>query len=90
MWIIGKRLKKRHNLKNDVRSSLFDESDYWVANIKKKGGKFMGGESPNLSDLAVYGVLSAIEGCQAFKDLTSHSKPLEKWYFGVKSQLKTT
>ena len=27
----------------------------------------MGGEVPNLADLAVFGVLSAIEGCQAFK-----------------------
>jgi len=90
MWLIGKRLQKRHNLKEDVRQSFYDESNYWVHAIKKKGGDFMGGSTPNLADLAIYGILSSIEGCQAFKDLTSHSKPLEKWYFGVKSQLKAT
>jgi microsomal prostaglandin-E synthase 2 len=89
MWMIGKRLQKRHNLKKDVRQSLFDESDYWITSIKKKGGKFMGGQSPNLADLAIYGVLSSIEGCQAFADLTSHSKPLAEWYKRMKSQLKT-
>lgn len=89
MYIIGKRLKKRHHLKDDVRQALFDESDVWVANIKKKGGPYMGGSSPNLADLAVFGVLSSIEGCQAFKDLTSHSKAMEHWYFGVKSELKS-
>jgi len=89
MWIIGKRLKKKHHLRNDVRQSLFDESDFWLANIKKKGGRFMGGDNPNLSDLAVYGILTSIEGCQAFKDLVSHSQPMEKWYLGVRAHLSS-
>ena len=32
-------------------------------------GKFLGGDKPNLADLAVYGALSAVEGCEAFLDL---------------------
>jgi len=68
MYIIGKRLKKRHNLKDDVRESLYDECNVWMKALKKKGTVFMGGASPNLADLAVFGVLSAIEGCQAFQD----------------------
>jgi len=68
MYIIGKRLKKRHNLKDDVRESLYDECKIWTKALKKKGTPFMGGEAPNLADLAVFGVLSAIEGCQAFQD----------------------
>ena len=64
MYLIGKRLKKRHNLKDDVRQSLYDDCGIWTRAIQAKKTKFMGGDKPDLSDLAVYGVLSAIEGCQ--------------------------
>jgi microsomal prostaglandin-E synthase 2 len=68
MWLIGKRLKKRHAIKDDPRESLYDACNHWTKGLKKKGTPFMGGEKPNLADLAVYGVLSAIEGCTAFAD----------------------
>jgi len=68
MFLISKRLKKRHNLKDNVRESLYDECNKWMAAIKEKGTPFMGGVNPNLADLAVFGVLNAIEGCQAFQD----------------------
>jgi len=73
MLFIGKRLKKRHNLKDDVRSSLYDECNLWAKAIKKKGTPYMGGLQPNLSDLAVYGVLNAIQGCEAWKDTRANS-----------------
>ncbi|XP_046401099.1 prostaglandin E synthase 2 [Ischnura elegans] len=79
MWIIGKRLKKRHNLKDDVRISLYDECNHWVRQLNKKGSRFMGGDSPNLADLAVYGVLSSIRGCAAFEDLLRNTK-IGSWY----------
>jgi len=68
MWIIGKRLKKRHQIKEDPRESLYDACNHWTKALKKKGTPFMGGSIPNLADLAVFGVLSAIEGCAAFTD----------------------
>jgi len=74
MYFIGKRLKRRHNLKDDVRKSLYDECNHWMKAIKKKGTPFMGGQSPNLADLAVFGVLNAIEGCQAFQDARENTK----------------
>jgi microsomal prostaglandin-E synthase 2 len=46
MWIIGKRLKKRHNLKDDVREALYDEVNFWLKSIKTKGTPFMGGDQP--------------------------------------------
>ena len=68
MYILGNFvLKKRHNLKDDVRESLYDECNRWTKAVDKKGGEFMGGSKPNLSDLAVFGVLNAIEGCEAFQ-----------------------
>lgn len=46
----------------------------------------MGGESPNLSDLAVYGVLSSIEGCDAFKDTMDNTK-IGIWYYRMKNHV---
>lgn len=47
----------------------------------------MGGDSPNLADLAVYGVLSSIEGCDAFKDLLNKTK-IGAWYFAMKENVQ--
>ncbi|CAH0546077.1 unnamed protein product [Brassicogethes aeneus] len=83
MWLIGKRLKRRHNLKDDVRQSLYDECNKWVRAVNKKGTAFMGGDAPNLADLAVFGVLNSIEGCIAFRDLQQNTK-IDKWYSSMK------
>jgi len=36
MWLIGKRLKKRHNLKEDVRMSLYDDVKHFLINVKRE------------------------------------------------------
>lgn len=87
MYLIGKRLKKRHHLKDDVRQSLYDECNYWMKAIKDKGKPFMGGDRPNLADLAVYGILNSIEGCIAFQDLLNNTK-IKRWYLGMKNAVK--
>lgn len=51
--------------------------------LKKKGSTFMGGKEPNLADLAVYGVLSSIEGCDAFADLLKNTS-IGSWYWPMK------
>lgn len=43
----------------------------------------MGGKEPNLADLAMYGVLSSIEGCNAFQDALIYSN-IKVWYFAMK------
>jgi len=83
MWLLGKRLKKRHNLKDDVRQSLYDQCNHWLKSISKKGTPFMGGEQPNLSDLAVFGVLTAVEGCEAFRDAREKTK-IGEWFDRMK------
>jgi microsomal prostaglandin-E synthase 2 len=82
MWLIGKRLKKRYALKDDVRESLYDNCRLWLKAIGKDR-QFMGGERPNLADLSVFGVLSSIEGCAAFNDLLENTN-IKPWYFAVK------
>uniref|UniRef100_A0A3B4ULH0 Prostaglandin E synthase 2 n=1 Tax=Seriola dumerili TaxID=41447 RepID=A0A3B4ULH0_SERDU len=84
MFLISKRLKifvflkSAHNLQDDVRQDLYKAVNDWVAAIGKKR-KFMGGEHPNLADLAVFGVLRVMEGLQAFDDMMENTK-VKYWY----------
>ena len=50
----------RHNLKPDVRESLYEACDTWTRELRQRGTPFMGGQRPNLADVSVYGVLSSI------------------------------
>ncbi|XP_032790402.2 prostaglandin E synthase 2 [Daphnia magna] len=79
MYIIGKRLKKRHNLLDDARQSLYNEVNYFLKTVKAKGTHFIGGDVPNLADLAVYGCISSIDGTRTFDDLMRNTK-LSPWY----------
>lgn len=78
MFIISKRLKSRHNLQDDVRQDLYKAVNDWVNAVGKKR-KFMGGDQPNLADLAVFGVLRVMEGLQAFDDMMENTK-VKHWY----------
>jgi len=82
MYIIGRRLKKRHRLRDDVRSSLYSETRKWTKAIGKER-KFMGGAKPNLADLNMYGVLSSIEHLPTFKDLQANTS-IGPWYKRMK------
>lgn len=84
MYLISKRLKKKHQLSDDVRSHLYDACDGWMGALAKKKTKFMGGnKEPNLADLAVFGVLSSMEGCLAFKDCLENTR-IGDWFYEVK------
>jgi microsomal prostaglandin-E synthase 2 len=83
MFFVGRILKKRHKLNDDVRESMYDACRQWTAAVHSSGGKFLGGDRPDLADLAVYGVLSAVDGCNAFDDLVSHTD-IARWYQAVK------
>lgn len=74
-------------MKDDVRESLYDECNKWARAVKLKGTRFMGGNQPNLADLAVYGILTSIEGCNAFQDLLTHSK-IKDWYLSMKEEVQ--
>ena len=83
MWIVGKKLKKRHNLHDNVRLSLYNECHKWCKALPKKE-TFMGGAQPNLADLAVFGVLCSMEGCRAFQDACDTVPRLREWFGSVK------
>ncbi|KAG8193809.1 hypothetical protein JTE90_029543 [Oedothorax gibbosus] len=86
MYLVGKKLKKKYRLKEDVRQSLYDYSRLWMKEVGSNR-KFMGGNIPNLADLAVYGLLSSIEGCMAFQDLLDNTN-IGPWYQNVKESVK--
>ncbi len=50
MYVLSKHLKKKYELKPDVRQSLYDYCYRWTKAIGKSR-KFMGGKEPNLADL---------------------------------------
>ena len=50
MYFIGKMLKKKYQLDDDVRSSLYRYCQQWCAAVGKDR-EFMGGSRPNLADL---------------------------------------
>ncbi|XP_021547006.1 prostaglandin E synthase 2 isoform X3 [Neomonachus schauinslandi] len=85
MYLISKRLKSRHHLQDDVREDLYEAADKWVAAVGKDR-PFMGGEKPNLADLAVYGVLRVMEGLEAFDDLMRHSR-IQPWYLRMEKAI---
>ena len=66
---------------------MYDEARYWVKSIKKRKTTFMGGETPNLADLSVFGVLCAIEGCEAFNDLRANTD-IGPWFDSMKEVAK--
>ncbi|XP_019492607.1 PREDICTED: prostaglandin E synthase 2 isoform X2 [Hipposideros armiger] len=85
MYLISKRLKSRHHLQDNVREDLYEAADKWVAAVGKDR-PFMGGQEPNLADLAVYGVLRVMEGLEAFDDLMQHTR-IQPWYLRVEKAI---
>eukprot|EP00475_Leptophrys_vorax_P020403 TRINITY_DN27918_c0_g1_i1.p1 TRINITY_DN27918_c0_g1~~TRINITY_DN27918_c0_g1_i1.p1 ORF type:complete len:122 (+),score=6.19 TRINITY_DN27918_c0_g1_i1:48-368(+) len=76
MYVIGKRLKKKHKIE-DERRSLYEAADQWAAAVGDR--KFMGGNTPNLADLAVFGVLRPIRHLTAGRDMIANSA-IGDWY----------
>jgi microsomal prostaglandin-E synthase 2 len=76
MFAVSKRLKKRHNI-DDEREAIYECARDWVKEVGDK--PFRGGERPDLSDLAVYGVMSSIEGLPTFHDVIKNSN-IGPWY----------
>lgn len=79
MYMVSKNLKKRHNI-TDERQAIYDCANTWVnEGLKGNPRSLHGGNSPDLADLAVYGILTSIEGLHAFNDMMQHSK-IGPWF----------
>lgn len=88
MYLISKRLTKKHGLGDDPRAHIYEACDKWTDELAKKKTKFMGGDKePNLADLAVYGTLCSMEGCRAFKDCLDNTK-IGNWFYEMKAKVE--
>lgn len=89
MYLISKRLTKKHNLGDDPRAHLYEACDKFTNALEKKKTRFMGGDKePNLADLSVYGILCSMEGCRAFKDCLDNTR-IGHWFYEVKAKVES-
>lgn len=66
--------------------SFSDQVNHFLATVKTKGGRFLGGAEPNLADLAVYGCLNSMQGTRTFDDLLANTKA-GVWYNDVRDAI---
>lgn len=80
---VGKRLPKKYSLEGDLREILYADCNAFVDAMGSSD--FLGGSAPNLADLAVFGVLRAVEGTPTFEDTIKHSR-VSSWYQRMAAQ----
>ncbi|GAX78327.1 hypothetical protein CEUSTIGMA_g5769.t1 [Chlamydomonas eustigma] len=78
MWQVGKRMPAKYGIEGDLREALYRTCNELVDEVGLKR-PFLGGSTPNMADLAVYGVLKAVEKTPTFLDAMHHSR-IEPWY----------
>ncbi len=71
MWRVGKKMPEKYGIEGDLRAALYQEVDLFVHALN--GREFMGGSKPNLADLAVFGVLRAVQGTPTYTDVLAHT-----------------
>ncbi|KAG2386906.1 hypothetical protein C9374_001941 [Naegleria lovaniensis] len=85
MYAVAKRLKKKYGIDNE-REAIYACGKKWVNEaLDSSKGPFHGGNEPDLADLAVYGILSSIEGLRTFNDLSKEVPQIGVWYHTMKN-----
>jgi len=77
MWSLSKRLKKKYGVEGDVREALYSCAADWVEAVGDR--PFLGGNSPSIADIEVFGVMRSIVGTDTFMDL-QHNTGVGPWY----------
>lgn len=79
MYIISKRLKKRHGIVDEREAMLVAFNEFLSA---KGDRKFLGGDEPNLADLSLHGAITSFSGTRTYKEL-SEKCDIGKWFDAV-------
>lgn len=87
MWGISNKLKKKYGIEGNLREELYMCGDQWVEALGDRD--FLGGNQPNLADLAVFGVVKSVTGTDAFMDLMHHTQ-IGKWYERMMAEVSTS
>lgn len=87
MYMIGKKLKRRHNVENE-REAMHAAVDAWMGGIREGGGDFVAGRAtPGVADLSVYGVMKAIETFDTFDEVRDRNKEFARWFDRVREAI---
>uniref|UniRef100_A0A1J3D9W9 Prostaglandin E synthase 2 n=1 Tax=Noccaea caerulescens TaxID=107243 RepID=A0A1J3D9W9_NOCCA len=76
MYFVSKKLKKKYNI-TDERAALYEAAETWVDALN--GRPYLGGSTPNLADLAVFGVLRPLRYLRSGKDMVDNTR-IGEWY----------
>lgn len=76
MSMVAKKIKKREQIE-DPEIFLQQKAQEWAAGLE--GRSFMGGDSPNGADMAVYGIFQSVVNLPAGKTLRSNAL-FNAWY----------
>uniref|UniRef100_A0A7S1T8I6 Prostaglandin E synthase 2 n=1 Tax=Compsopogon caeruleus TaxID=31354 RepID=A0A7S1T8I6_9RHOD len=76
MYFIGKRMKKKYGIE-DERQALYSAVDNWIDALGQKD--FLGGDTPNKADLAVFGVLRSLRNFDTYADMMANTH-VAGWY----------
>ncbi len=87
MWGISNKLKKKYGIQGNLREELYLCGDQWVKALD--GRDFLGGNQPNLADLAVFGVVKSVTGTDTFHDLL-HKTDISEWYERMMAEVPTS
>lgn len=80
MYMIGKRLKKKYDIK-DEREAIHEAVKDWMQAIRKGGSMYLDGKKePGVADLSVYGVLKAIETFDTFAEVRERNEEFAQWF----------
>lgn len=76
MYGVSKRKKKTQGIQEE-RQALYDAVNEWIRALDDHA--FLGGDTPNLADLSVFGVLRSIQSLATFEDLKRNTS-IVPWY----------
>lgn len=79
MYFVGKKIKKKYGI-GEPRAAIYEAVDKWTGAVREGGGKFLGGGKPDTADLAMFGVLRAIEKFDTYRDIKENCQGFEEWF----------
>uniref|UniRef100_A0A915BZD4 Prostaglandin E synthase 2 n=2 Tax=Parascaris univalens TaxID=6257 RepID=A0A915BZD4_PARUN len=85
MLFVSKKLKKKHGIV-DERAAIVDACNQWVAALGDRS--FLGGDKPNLADLALFGAMNSFYGCAAFAEMLERTK-IGAWFERMRSEVES-
>lgn len=79
MYFVGKKIKKKYNI-GEPRAAIYEAVDTWMGGVREAGGLFLAGGKPGTADLAMFGVLRAIEKFDTYRDIRENCDGFEEWF----------